>query len=147
MVWTQKKSHAQISDPCCLRNDRQVVDGPRRWVRCIYLASVLADTLNPSLASSAGILRWPQSRFSMVILRMRVRSSAAMGRRPGLPVHRERRPQYVRQPWRCQRSTVSGFTMRRDVRQPLNHRHPKIQKRRSASSRRGRGLRRCKTTS
>ena len=48
IVRTQKKSHAQISDPFCLRNDRQVVDGPRRWVRCIYLATVLAETLNPS---------------------------------------------------------------------------------------------------
>ena len=79
----------------------------------------------------------------MVIRRMRVRSSAAIGRRPGLPVRRERRRQYVRQ----HRSTVSGFTMRREVRQPLNHRHAKIQKRRSASSRRGRGLQRCRTTS
>src|SRR5215468_6471751 len=41
----------------CLRNDRQREDGPRRWVRCIYLATVLAETLNPSLASSAWILR------------------------------------------------------------------------------------------
>src|SRR5215472_10669431 len=57
IVRTQKKSHAQISDPFCLRNDRQAVDGPRRWVRCIYLATVLAETLNPSRASSAWILR------------------------------------------------------------------------------------------
>src|SRR5215472_5730184 len=40
-----------------LRKDHHVADGPRRWVRCIYLATVLADTLNPSLASSAWILR------------------------------------------------------------------------------------------
>src|SRR5262245_49775539 len=37
--------------------------------------------------------------------------------------------------------------MRSEVRQPLNHRYAKIQNRRSASSRRGRGLRRCRTTS
>src|SRR5215510_4279278 len=55
--WMQKKSQAQISEPCCLRNDRQREDGPRRWVRCIYLATVLAESLNPSLASSAWILR------------------------------------------------------------------------------------------
>jgi len=53
----------------------------------------------------------------------------ATGRRPGLPGRRERRRQYVRQPWRCHRSTVSGFTTRREVRQPLNHRHAKIQNR------------------
>ena len=57
IVRTQQKSHAQISDPFCLRNDRQVVDGPSRWVRCKYLATILAETLNPSRASSAWILR------------------------------------------------------------------------------------------
>jgi hypothetical protein len=36
IVRTQKKSHAQISDPFCLRNDRQVVHGPRRWVFVAY---------------------------------------------------------------------------------------------------------------
>src|SRR5262249_23723763 len=71
----------------------------------------------------------------------------AIGRRPGRPVRRERRRQYVRQPCRCQRSTVSGFTTRSEVCQPLNQRHAKIQKRRSTCSRRGRGLRRCRTTS
>src|SRR5262245_49020821 len=147
IVRTQKKSHAQISEPCCLRNDRQVADGPRRWVRCIYLATVLAETLNPSLESSAWILRWPQSRLSAAMHRIRVLSSTAIGRRPGRPVRRERRRQYVRQPCRCQRSTVSGFTTRREVCQPLNQRHAKIQKRRSISLRRGRGLRRCRTNS
>src|SRR6516225_1858443 len=61
MVWTQKKSHAQTADVCCLRNDRQREDGPRRWIGCIYLAIVLAETLNPSRANSAWILRWPQN--------------------------------------------------------------------------------------
>ena len=87
------------------------------------------------------------SRFSMVMRPMRARSSGAIGWRPGLPGRRERRRQYVRQPWRCHRSTVSGLTMRREVRQPLNQRHAKIQKRRSASPRRGRGMRRCRTSS
>ena len=50
---------------------------------------------------------------------MRVRSSGAIGRGPGLPVRRERRRQYVHQPWRCHCSTVSGITRRRDVCQPL----------------------------
>jgi len=71
------------------------------------------------------------SRFSVVIRPIRVRTSTALGRRPGRPVvRRERRRQYVRQPCRCQRSTVSGFTTRREVCQPLNQRHAKIQKRR-----------------
>jgi hypothetical protein len=57
---------------------------------------------------------------------------------------RELRRQYVRQPRRCQRSSVSDFTTRREA---LNQRHAKIQKRRSTSSRRGCSLRRCRTTS
>ena len=58
----------------------------------------------------------------------------------GFPSRLERRRQYLRHPRRCQRSTVSGFTMSTEVRQPTNHRHARTQKRRSASSRRGRGL-------
>src|SRR5262249_39547531 len=37
--------------------------------------------------------------------------------------------------------------MSREVPQPTNHRYARIQKRRSASLRRGRGLRRCRTSS
>src|SRR5262249_22760670 len=80
MVWTQKKSHAQMADACCLRNDRQREDGPRRSIGCIYLAIVLAETLNPSRANSAWILRWPQTRFSMVI---RLDQGAQFGRNGG----------------------------------------------------------------
>jgi hypothetical protein len=40
-----------------------------------------------------------------------------------------------------------GFHMSTEVRQPTNHRHARTQKRRSASSRCGRGLRRCRTSS
>jgi hypothetical protein len=69
---------------------------------------------------------------------MRARSSGAIGRRPSLPVRRERRCQYARQPCRCHRSTVSGFTMRREVLHSLNHRHARTQKRQSVSSRPGR---------
>jgi hypothetical protein len=36
----------------------------------MYLATVLADTLNPNLASSACIRFWPQSLFSTAIRRM-----------------------------------------------------------------------------
>ena len=97
-VWTQKKSHAQTADACCLRNDRQREEGPRRWVGCIYLAIVLAETLKPSLASSAWILRCPQSRFSMVMRRIRARNSGAIGRRPVFTVRRERRRQYAATP-------------------------------------------------
>ena len=68
-------------------------------------------------------------------------------RRPARPVRRERRRQYVRRPCRCHRSTVSGFITRREVCQPANQRYAKIQKRRSTSSGRGHGLRRCRINS
>jgi hypothetical protein len=107
---------------------------------------VRAETLKPSLASSAWILRCPQvgSPWSR---RIRARNSGAIGRRPVFIVRRERRRQYVRHPWRCQRSTVSGFTMSTEACQLTNHRHARTQKRRSASLRRGRGFRRCRTSS
>src|SRR5258707_1805754 len=52
-VWTQKKSQAQISAACHSRKVRQPGDGSRSRGRRMYLATVRADTLNPSLASSA----------------------------------------------------------------------------------------------
>ena len=78
---------------------------------------------------------------------MRPRSSCAIGRRPACPPRLERLRQYARQPCRCQRSTVSGFTMSKDVRHAGNHRHARIQKPRSALFGRGRGFRRCSTRS
>jgi hypothetical protein len=39
-----------------------------------------------------------QSGFSMVMRRIRARSSGAIGRRPGFPLRLERRRQYVRHP-------------------------------------------------
>jgi len=67
---TQKKSHAHIFDSCRFRNSRHPGDGPRLWRRHMYLATVLAETLNRNLTSSAWIRFWPQSRFSAVIRRM-----------------------------------------------------------------------------
>jgi hypothetical protein len=49
------------------------------------------------------------------------------------------------QPARCQPRTVSGFAINNGLRQSLNHRLARIQKRRSVSLRRGRGCRRCST--
>jgi len=48
----------------------------------MYFATVRAETLNPSLASSAWILRCPQKRFSEAIRQISVVNSAAIGSRP-----------------------------------------------------------------
>jgi hypothetical protein len=57
IVWTQRKSQAQIAEECCLISAHQPGDGPLSRGRRIYLATVRAETLNPSLVSSAWILR------------------------------------------------------------------------------------------
>src|SRR5215472_15714285 len=46
MVRTQKKSQAHIFGSCRFRNSRHPGDGPRWW-RLMYMATVLAETLNP----------------------------------------------------------------------------------------------------
>ena len=48
---------AHIAEECCLINVRRPGDGPLSRGRRIYLATVRAETLNPSLVSSAWILR------------------------------------------------------------------------------------------
>jgi hypothetical protein len=65
------------------------------------------------------------------------------------------RPISARSPWQnglaerligSKPKTVSGFTISNGLRQSLNHRLARIQKRRSAFLRQGRGCRRCSTT-
>jgi hypothetical protein len=70
---------------------------PRRRLspcgRRMYLATVRAETLCPSLASSAWILRWPHKAFSKVIRRMSNLISPESGRRPLFPDARDRQRQ------------------------------------------------------
>jgi hypothetical protein len=68
------------------------------------------------MMTNAAVIQW------MVMRRIRVRSSGGIGRRPVVRLRLERGRQYVRHPCRCQRSTVSGFTMSTEVRQQMNHR-------------------------
>jgi hypothetical protein len=46
---------AQIFGACCFRNFLQPGDDPQLRCGRVYLATVLADTLNPNLANSAWI--------------------------------------------------------------------------------------------
>ena len=60
----------------------------------MYLATVRAETLYPSLASSAWILRWPHNAFSEAIRRISNLSSPRIGiARPLLPGARDRQRQ------------------------------------------------------
>ena len=59
----------------------------------MYLAAVRAETVNPSLASSAWIRRWPHRWFSKAIRRMSDLSSHPIGRRPRSPRGQDRQRQ------------------------------------------------------
>jgi hypothetical protein len=74
-----EKSHAQTVAACCFRNNGQPRDGLARVGRWMYLATVLADTLNPSLANSAWLLRCPHNRFSAAMRRISACSSWPTG--------------------------------------------------------------------
>jgi hypothetical protein len=71
------------------------------------LRTEVAETLVPRLLSSPTIRLYPQCGFSRARRRISVRSDGWSGGRPGLVC------EYVQRramSWRCQRSSVSGFT-------------------------------------
>jgi hypothetical protein len=84
------------------------------------------------------------SRFSMATRLIRVRSSGRNRVTARLPSAAGANKSATRD---GASAAVSGFTMSREVRPSTNQRHARTQKRRSVSSRPGRGLRRCKTNS
>jgi hypothetical protein len=79
--------------------------------------------------------------------KIRSRTSLRVGLLPGCLVILETSLQYRRKPARCQRTTVSGVTMRRDCFQPDQTRRATTQKTRSRVLRLGRGRRRFRTES
>src|ERR1022692_3828957 len=91
------------------RNVRQVCDGgPRR--RIMYLETVDSAIWKPSFSNSPWMRRAPHSGFSVLIRRMSSRTSRTTRGRPGRP--RDFQRQYVRNPARCQRRIVAGWTTR-----------------------------------
>jgi len=86
------------------------------------------------------------SGFSRLILRISFRVSWQTGGRPGWP-RRTFQVQNNRNPLRCQSMTVSGFTMTREDRQPVQNRDKRDQKNRSEAVSLGRFTERCKTLS
>jgi hypothetical protein len=86
------------------------------------------------------------SGFCSDIVRIRARASGATGGRPWR--RRLFHVQNKRKPWRCQATTVSGFTITTAVRQSSHARDSHAQSHRSALARRSRrGLDRCSTCS
>ncbi len=114
-VGTVKKSQAAMWGTWLARKVRQVWDGGF-LVRSMYLATVRSATWWPSSRSSERIRGAPQSGFSRDIWRIRSRISAGVVGRPGFPTlhfHRQKSLNACR----CQRMTVSGWTMARAERQ------------------------------
>ena len=92
--------------------------GLRGWRRertGMYRATVDWPTENPSFSSSPWILGAPQFGLARAISAMRRRRAASFRGRPNgtRDFHFQKR----RKPCRCQRTTVSGLTMRRTRRQ------------------------------
>jgi len=80
-----------------------------------YRETVRSEISNPSFNSSPWMRGAPQG-FSRAMVWMAVRTSRAV---IGLPTSllRDRKRQYKRKPFRCQRTTVSGFTISSGLRQ------------------------------
>src|SRR5216684_2136490 len=68
----------------------------------------------PSMRSSPCIRGAPHVGFSATMRKINSRTSFGVGLLPTCPRTLEIRRQYIQKPVRCQRTTVSGVTMRRD---------------------------------
>jgi hypothetical protein len=84
---------------------------PFRGDRERYRETVRSEISNPSFNSSPWMRGAPQVGFSLAMVWIAVRTSRAVN---GLPTSllRDRKRQYKRKPFRYQRTTVSGFTIR-----------------------------------
>ena len=82
-----------------------------RW-RTIYLETAAWEMEMPSFASSPCTRGAPQRGLALLMFRISSRISGATPGRPGLR-RRLFHAQYRLNPQRCQRTTVSGFTMTR----------------------------------
>jgi hypothetical protein len=101
-----------------------------------------SEISNPSFNSSPWMRGAPQVGFSLAMVWIAIRTSRAVN---GLPTSllRDRKRQYKRKPFRCQRTTVSGFTIRSDLDQ-FGHSRRRVNTR-SKRRKRARWVRRFKT--
>ena len=107
-----------------------------RW-RTIYLETAAWEMEMPSFASSPCTRGAPQRGLALLIFRISSRISGATPGRPGLR-RRLFQVQYRLNPQRCQRTTVSGFTMTRTPSQSVQILRNSTQNPRSTFESRGR---------
>src|SRR5262249_14957331 len=110
-VSTVKKSKAMIESACACEKARQL-SWPRspagETAECRrILATVVAETLTPTPASSPTIRLYPQRWFSRA---RRSTSSRISSDTAGLPGRRRAYVHRFRTSWRCQPSSASGRT-------------------------------------
>ena len=116
-----------------------------RW-RTLYLETAAWEMEMPSFASSPCTRGAPQSGLALLMFRISSRISGATPGRPGLR-RRLFQVQYRLNPQRCQRMTVSGFTMTRTLSQSVQILRNSTQNPRSAFESRGRFTERRSTAS
>jgi hypothetical protein len=104
----------------------------------IHRETVRSEMLMPSFRSSPCTRGAPHRMLAFAILRMSSRISRSFPGRPGRLL-RDRRVQYAANLFRCQRTTVSGFTMTNVSLQRDQARDKSSQKTRSALRSLGRG--------
>jgi len=113
----------------------------------IQRRTVRSEISYPSIFSSPWIRGAPQVLFSMTMRKMSSRSAFGVGFLPDRARAREIHFQYVLNPARCQRTTVSGCTMRRTRLHSGQNRRRMIQNTLSWATRRGRRCLAAKITS
>jgi len=101
----------------------------------MYRRTVRGDTRIPSFTSSSDAIRsWPHPRFAAAMSAINCRRSAGNRGRPrGLDFHR----QNSRNPFRCHRMSVSGFTTVRSRRRSISRDSAASVTRVASSARRG----------
>jgi hypothetical protein len=115
--------------------------------RFIQREMVLSERSKPSMRSSPWIRGAPHVEFSTTMRKINSRTSFGVGLLPTCLLTLEISRQYIRKPVRCQRTTVSGVTMRRDCFQAEQTRRAITQKNLSNTPGHGRGRRRFSATS
>jgi len=106
--WVWMKSQTHMRSAWFFRNVAQLWPPPRLRTPRMYFWIVRLLTLIPSLSSSPRMRSAPHSRPRPAISRMRSIVSGGSG---DVFRGRDRRRQNRRKPARCQRTTVSGWTM------------------------------------
>ena len=133
---------------CLWRKASQRLSGSEvLGARFIQRETVRSVTSNPSMRSSPWMRGAPQVGPSATMRKMRSRTSLDVCLLPTRLLTLEMNLQYSRKPARCQRTTVSGVTMRRHCLQPDQTPRATTQKSLSKMPRLGRGWRRFSTAS